>query len=352
MLHFTPRSGRRAFTLVELLVVIAIIAILIGLLLPAVQKVREAAARIQCGNNLKQLGLAMHNYESAAGRLPSAYLGTVPPAYTGYPAYFFSWSAFAQINPFLEQTAIYNHMDLTQPMYDPANNYNISAANQFAVQQNVKVFMCPSDRSMSVDAAYGVPALGPTNYAVCVGSGASPGASPGSPWNSDGMFEAHNGFRLTDVTDGLSNTAMMSESILGDGPESSGPPAAPTPQTVYAYTGFGGFLSDSACSSASAYNVSQHRGLSWATGEMRCASYNHYYTPNSSQYDCVCNEGATTPTPYESDAFRSARSRHTNGVNMALGDGSVRFVSNSISLIAWHALATRATGDVVSDSNY
>ena len=157
------RSSRRGFTLIELLVVIAIIAILIGLLLPAVQKVREAAARMQCTNNLKQLGLAMHNFESANGRLPSAYLGQVPPAFAGYPAYFFSWSAFAQMNPYLEQTAIYNHMDLTQPMYDPNNSYNISTANQFAVQQTVKLFLCPSDKSAPVEPnpTYGVPTLGP-----------------------------------------------------------------------------------------------------------------------------------------------------------------------------------------------
>jgi prepilin-type N-terminal cleavage/methylation domain-containing protein len=107
---------RRAFTLIELLVVISIIAILIGHLLPAVQKAREAASRIKCENNLKQLGLAMHNYDSAYGHLPGAFNTTVPPAYTGFPPYFFSWSALAYLNPFLEQTNIYDKMDLTQPI--------------------------------------------------------------------------------------------------------------------------------------------------------------------------------------------------------------------------------------------
>ena len=130
---------RRAFTLIELLVVIAIIAILIALLVPAVQKVREAAARIQCGNNLKQLGLAMLNYEGVTKRLPPAFKGDVP-AGSPYPAYFYSWSALAYINPYLEQTSIFNKMDLTQPIYMPPA-YNISPANQFAVAQNIKLFL-------------------------------------------------------------------------------------------------------------------------------------------------------------------------------------------------------------------
>ncbi len=343
---------RNAFTLIELLVVIAIIAVLIGLLLPAVQKVREAAARVQCQNNFKQLGLAMHNYEGAAGHLPSAYLGTVPAAYAGYPAYFFSWSALAQLNPYLEQTNIYNKMDLTQPIYDPNNNYNITPANQFAVSQTIKLFLCPSDKMASVDAAYGLSAMGPTNYAVCVGTGAAAGTSPGSPWNTDGMFEAQTTFRLVDITDGLSSTAMMSESSLGDGPESATGAIPGSPQTVYAYAGFGTMLSDSACASANQWNVEQHRGFTWASGEMRCASYNHYYPPNSATCDCVTNEGATTPTPYESDAFRSARSHHTGGVNLLLGDGSVRFVGNSVSLPTWRALATRSGQEVISDPSF
>src|SRR3974377_2080923 len=106
----TPR--RFAFTLIELLVVIAIIAILIGLLVPAVQKVREAAARIQCTNNLKQLGLALHNYHDARKSFPAAMTPHTDPNYPGVPAYFFGWSVLAQLTPYLEQTNVYNTMDL------------------------------------------------------------------------------------------------------------------------------------------------------------------------------------------------------------------------------------------------
>ncbi|MHB1425370.1 MAG: DUF1559 family PulG-like putative transporter [Gemmataceae bacterium] len=335
---------RRAFTLIELLVVIAIIAVLIGLLLPAVQKVREAAARTQCSNNLKQLGLAMHNYEGAMGTLPPAFPTSVPPAWSGLPAYFFSWSAMAQLNPFLEQTNIYNAMDLKQPIYVPPN-YTISPANQFAVKQFIKLFLCPSDLMNPVSSDYGVTSIGPTNYAVCVGSGTTNGGPPfGSPLNSDGMFQAGSGFRILDITDGTSNTAMMSESLLGQGPTNAGgamPAVANAVQRVYAYTGFGTPLSDSSCAGASQWNVSDPRGFMWASGEMRCGSYNHYYTPNAPIYDCMTNDLTT----YTSMAFRAARSNHLGGVNVLFGDGGVRYVAQGVSSTTWRALATRSGGE-------
>jgi prepilin-type processing-associated H-X9-DG protein len=239
-------------------------------------------------------------------------------------------------------------MDLTQPIYVPPN-FTVSPTNQFAVQQIVKLFLCPSDKGRPVSVAYGEPVIGPTNYAVCVGTGTTNGAAPfGTPWNADGMFEAVVPHRIEDVLDGLSNTAAMSESLLGDGPESASGPIPGDPQLVYAYTGFGTPLTDATCAAAAQWNLSNRRGFMWASGEMRCASYNHYYTPNATIYDCVTNDTTPGVGMFTAVAFRAARSRHSGGVNVLYGDGSVHFVANSIALPIWRALSTRAGGEPVS----
>jgi prepilin-type N-terminal cleavage/methylation domain-containing protein/prepilin-type processing-associated H-X9-DG protein len=334
-------TKRHAFTLIELLVVIAVIAVLIALLLPAVQKVREAANRVACQNNLKQLALAMHNYQSARGAFPPAFKGDGTPI-----AYFASWSALAELNPFLEQTAIYNQMDLSLPTYESTIPFNITRPNQFAVQQTVKLFLCPSDKMQPVTTgpAYGVPVLGPTNYAVCNGSG----TNSGSPWDADGVFIAKRAMRISDIVDGTSNTAMLSESILGEGTESaSGQPPAPL-QTVYAYLS-GQPLSENACATASLWNVQQRRGFMWASGEIRCASYNHYFPPNALEADCITFDVRPGPARYTALGWRAARSRHGGGVNLALCDGSVRFVVDSIKLSIWRGLATRAGSELRED---
>jgi prepilin-type N-terminal cleavage/methylation domain-containing protein len=148
---------RHAFTLVELLVVIAIIGMLIALLLPAVQAAREAARRMQCTNNLKQLGLAVHNHENVHNVMPAAFSATIPPGYEPpipipldqIPSYFWSWSALAELSPFLEQTSIYDTMDLKQPTFDlmglMTGSFPITEANRQAFGTTVGLFLCPSD---------------------------------------------------------------------------------------------------------------------------------------------------------------------------------------------------------------
>jgi prepilin-type processing-associated H-X9-DG protein len=159
------------------------------------------------------------------------------------------------------------------------------------------------------------------------------------------MFRAGDATYVVDVKDGLSNTVAMSESLLGDGPENFFGAIPADPQLVYAYTGFGTPLNDTTCANAMQWNISNRRGFTWASGEMRCTSYNHYYTPNSKTYDCVTNDALT----FTSFAFRAARSRHPGGVNVLLGDGSVRFVYDSVDLAIWRGISTRAQGEVAND---
>ncbi|HZZ82565.1 MAG TPA: DUF1559 domain-containing protein [Gemmataceae bacterium] len=340
--------SRSAFTLIELLVVIAIIAILIALLVPAVQKVREAAARTQCINNLKQIGLAAHNYESANKVLPPGFRGSAVGGYY----YFDTWGTLALITPYLEQTAVYNALDLTQTMYQLVPPYGINATNA-AMTARVPVFMCPSDTMASVcNGAYSVVGdLGPTNYASCVGTGTTTGQTGwlGSPYDADGVFYAQSKVRLVTITDGTSNTVGAAERLLGTGAESGtvASRSALDVQTMYVNVSQ---TTDANCAASLNINGSQRRGYTWVAGEPRCTSYNHYYLPNDkTNPDCVANFGASGAVSYTGHGLTTARSRHTGGVNVWMCDGSVRFIQNSIGIQTWRALATRNGGEVVGD---
>jgi prepilin-type N-terminal cleavage/methylation domain-containing protein/prepilin-type processing-associated H-X9-DG protein len=339
----------QGFTLVELLVVIAIIGILVGLLLPAVQAAREAARRMQCQNHLRQLGLAAHNHESALRALPPAFRGK---SIGGAPPYFDLWGTLANLTPYMEQTAVYNSIDLNLTMYQLTPPYGIQAPD--AVRTFVPIFMCPSDLGRSVCRnAYAITGeFAPTNYSFCLGSGTSRGRTNwlGSPYDADGVFYAQSKTRLTDIKDGTSNTVGASERVLGDGDEQKVLSSRSELKPLTMYVNPGAETNDANCSSSLRTNFSQRRMYTWVAGEPRCTSYNHYYVPNDPiNPDCVANFTGSDPlTRSTGHGLSTARSRHTNGVNAWYCDGSVRFISNSIQLQVWRDIATRSGGEIVN----
>ena len=343
---------REAFTLVELLVVIAIIGLLIALLLPAVQAAREAARRMQCANNLKQLGLAAHNHESALRSLPPGFRGD---SISGAPWYFDLWGTTALLTPYLEQTAVYNAIDLKQTMYQLTSPWGITAP--LAAQAFVPVFLCPSDRMQAVCSnSYAITGdLAPTNYAFCLGTGTTRGRTNwlGSPYDADGVFYARSKTRLTDIKDGTSNTVGASERLLGEGGEQTtlASRAELDPQTMYVNPG--AETTEANCDGSLRINFSQRRMYTWLAGEPRCTSYNHFYPPNDRVHaDCVANFTGTDPNLRSTGhGLTTARSHHPGGVNVWLCDGSVRFIADTIDMPIWRALATRSGGEAISSDD-
>jgi prepilin-type N-terminal cleavage/methylation domain-containing protein/prepilin-type processing-associated H-X9-DG protein len=329
-------ATKKGFTLIELLVVIAILGILIALLLPAVQKAREAANRIKCTSNLKQLGLAMHQYHDVEGMFPPGLEQKVGPNYPKVPADLFRWSVHSKLLPYVEQTNISNSLDLLDPLFTDYN-LTVDSQNVLGVSQTVKLFLCPSDWGIPfVPVVFGQPdpKFGPTNYVACIGSG----ANGGPRINADGICFTDSKVRISDITDGTSNTALMSEGLLGMGGNEL--PQPPTPSQlprVYAYLYTNQPLTPSLCQGTTDWATNGQS--KWADGEVYCTLYDHGYPPNSSQWDCVGLQ-------YN---WKAARSNHPGGVNLLLADGSVRFVGNSVDLNTWHALGSRAGGETLGD---
>ncbi|MBL8811393.1 MAG: DUF1559 domain-containing protein [Planctomycetaceae bacterium] len=311
-------SRRSAFTLIELLVVIAIIAILVALLLPAVQQAREAARRTQCKNNLKQLGIAIHNYHDTYNCIPIADVdGSSNPV-----------SAHARLLPYIEQDNLYKVVDFNVP-YNHANN-------TVARNTELPAFRCPSDPTR-LPASIG----GRNNYYWNAGSGIvmySSGAT-GQP-ASNGIVFHNTRIRFNDITDGLSNTAGMAEKLTGDGNNGISTPLVDTYRPgTYPNT------PDEALQQCNATNVTDlslqgysNVGGPWLQQYHSTNQYNHVLPPNGRS--CMFPPGRIATT---------ANSQHTGGVQILLCDGSVRFVTENLDLKVWRSLGSRDGAEINGD---
>jgi len=314
------RSNRkpRGFTLIELLVVIAIIAILIALLLPAVQQAREAARRTQCKNNLKQLGLAIHNYHDTYLCIPIADVnGTSTPV-----------SAHARLLPYIEQAALYNLVDFNVP-YDHANN-------TVARSTELQAFRCPSDPT-KLPASIG----GRNNYYWNAGSGIvmyTSGAT-GQP-AANGVVFHNRKIRFNDVTDGLSNTAGMAEKLTSDGSNGISSPKTDT----FAPGTYPNNANEATqqCNAVDVTDLSKQGysnvGGPWLQQYHSTTQYNHVLPPNGRS--CMFPPGRIATT---------ANSQHTGGIQLLLCDGSVRFISENVDLTTWRNLGSIDGGEVIAE---
>jgi len=352
-------NKRLGFTLIELLVVIAIIAVLIALLLPAVQSAREAGRRMQCTNNLKQIGLALHNYIGALNSLPfgkgNNYQNVLPMA----PVYA-RWSTHSQILGFFEQTPLFNAINFNLPPESPfMDNYNMgfmpvfqdpNRENSTVSTMAISAFLCPSDPA----SASGPPGFDSgNNYFGNEGSWLcdccqqtpstiAPGYLPQGPLYNLSCVN------LASMTDGTSQTAFFSERRRGKG-------TTDIKNDLYmmntAVTIDQTWQMCQTMSVSMAMPITSWMGATWTIGDMSCSTYNHVSTPNTRSCASM-SSGMMMGSMANMAVDLPPSSYHPGGVNVLLGDGSVRFIKDSISLSLWRALSTRNGGEIVDASAY
>jgi prepilin-type N-terminal cleavage/methylation domain-containing protein/prepilin-type processing-associated H-X9-DG protein len=326
------RGRRPGFTLVELLVVIAIIGVLIALLLPAVQAAREAARRMSCANNLKQLGTAMHGFEASQGLLP--------PLENNY-------TPLARMLPYYEQASLRSLFDFTVSVPD-ADTQSLRSA----IAAPVPLFLCPSDPESPVhlvastwSSASTLPYAG-SNYAMNGSSGTGAATANIDPFMNatDGICYKDAKLRFRDVTDGLSHTLAFTESLRG---RCDSPTLSPTPdlQVYAANLGVGGTSTIMAVAAsgdlggvlAGVQSWTGTRLFNWFKFDQSSGTIlNGRFIPNNEMPD-LCARRLWV---------NAARSRHPGGVNACFCDGGVRFIADDVDVAAWHALWTRAGGEV------
>lgn len=339
--------------MIELLVVIAIIGVLIALLLPAVQAAREAARRAQCSNNLKQIGIAMHNYHSGLNSFPVGFIYPQPgQAYPGVPALHYRWSVLAQMTPYLEQTAVYNALNMDWPIAAGPGPvlgtppWTPFPANTTIMSAKVNVFLCPSDAERPPTTLPGGVTSGPCNYQFCTGDGSPTSVNPGDAGvtvAANGTFILGPANSMATLSDGSSNTIAGSEQLIGPagGGASTRAGALPLPGPLSRLAAITPApLNEAGCANPTGWRLD--KGFGWWDGDYRTTLYNHYLTPNSKANDCW------QTSPPHNPAIKAARSNHPGGVNALFTDGHVQFVKDSVALPTWRSLATRASGEVIS----
>jgi prepilin-type N-terminal cleavage/methylation domain-containing protein len=331
------RAVRSGFTLLEVLAVVGVLAILLALTTAAVQRAREAARRMQCSNNLKQIGIALQNYVAEAGCFPPIDCASIRP---GMPA--------AHFYSVLSRTL---HLADNVPLYNSINFYHIPvtsdglACNQTAMQSQLNLFLCPTDPGAEVDG------YGRTNYRFNIGVTCRFAPGPNDPASLAGPFTTHFAYTPAAFTDGLSNTVGISERLQGDWVRSTFKQGGD-----YSLSPFGGAVmnlsADQAvelCESVPAgYAVESRGGESWFVSGFHFTNYNHLLPPNSRSLACAFDDNVE---PFALRVIHAgvfpATSYHGGGVMAATMDGSARFVKDGISPGVWRALATRAWGEVV-----